>query len=83
MANHNLKQLLEAGLCVTINSDDPAYFGGCIAENFQQVKAALKLTFEEIYQLARNSFQASFLTAEEKQVFLDELNAFIARLSQK
>ncbi len=83
MANHNLKQLLEAGLCVTINSDDPAYFGGYIAENFQQVKAALKLTKEEIYQLARNSFQASFLTAEEKQVFLDELNAFIARLGQK
>lgn len=83
MANHNLKQLLEAGLCVTINSDDPAYFDGYIAENFQQVKAALKLTEEEIYQLARNSFQASFLTPEEKQVFLDELNAFIARLSQK
>jgi adenosine deaminase len=58
-----------------------AYFGGYIAENFQQVKAALKLTQEEIYQLARNSFQASFLTSEEKQVFLDELNAFIARLS--
>jgi adenosine deaminase len=41
------------------------------------------MLLKEIYQLARNSFQASFLTAEEKQVFLDELNAFIARLSQK
>ena len=78
MANHNLKQLLEAGLCVTINSDDPAYFGGYIAQNFEELQAALELTQEEIYQLARNSFQASFLTPEEKQLFLDELNAFIA-----
>lgn len=81
MANHNLKQLLEAGLCVTINSDDPAYFGGYVAENFQEVQAALKLTQEEIHQLARNSFQASFLTPEEKQRFLDELNAFMAQVS--
>ena len=77
MANHNLKQLLDAGLCVTINSDDPAYFGGYVAENFQEIQAALKLTQEEIHQLARNSFQASFLTAEEKQVLIHELDAFI------
>ena len=81
MANHNLKQLLAAGLCVTLNSDDPAYFGGYVAENFQEVLAALKLTQEEIYQLARNSFQASFLTPEEKQLFLNELDAFIGRIS--
>lgn len=78
MTNHNLKQLLDAGLCVTINSDDPAYFGGYVAENFQEVQSALKLTQAEIHQLAQNSFQASFLTAEEKQLFLDELNAFMA-----
>ena len=81
MANHNLKQMLAAGLCVTINSDDPAYFGGYVAENFQEVLAALKLTQDEIYQLARNSFQASFLPAEEKQLFLNELDAFMARIS--
>ncbi len=81
MANHNLKQLLAAGLCVTLNSDDPAYFGGYVAENFQEVLAALKLTQQEIYQLARNSFQASFLTPEEKQLFLNELDAFIGRVS--
>lgn len=78
MANHNLKQLLDAGLCVTINSDDPAYFGGYVAENFQEIQAALKLSQEEIHQLARNSFQASFLTAEEKQLLIHELDAFIA-----
>lgn len=80
MANHNLKQLLNAGLCITINSDDPAYFGGYVAENLQEVLAALKLTQADIYQLARNSFQASFLNPEEKQLFLDELNGFIARV---
>lgn len=78
LANHNLRQMLEAGLCVTVNSDDPAYFGGYIAENFQKIQAALKLTQSELHQLARNSFQASFLTLEEKQHFLDELNGFMA-----
>ena len=82
MANHNLKQLLDAGLCVTINSDDPAYFGGYVAENFQEIQAALKLSQEEIHQLARNSFQASFLTAEEKQVLINELDAFIGQVRE-
>ena len=81
MANHNLKQMLDAGICVTLNSDDPAYFGGYLAENFREIQTALQLTQEEIHQLARNSFQASFLTAEEKQLFVDELDAFIARVS--
>lgn len=81
LADHNLRQLLEAGLCVTINSDDPAYFGGYVAENFQELQAALKLTPAELHQLAQNSFQASFLTIEEKQHFLDELNAFMARVN--
>ena len=79
MANHSLKKLLEARLCITINSDDPAYFGGYVAENFQETRNALELTPEEIFQLARNSFQASFLTPEEKRPFLDELDAFMAR----
>ena len=47
----------------------------------QEVLAALKLTQDEIYQLARNSFQASFLSTEEKQRFLDELDAFMAQIS--
>lgn len=78
MANHNLKKLLEAGLCVTINSDDPAYFGGYIAENFQEIWDALKLTSAEIHQLAGNAFQASFLTPEEKCSFLNELDTFMS-----
>jgi adenine deaminase len=79
MANYNLKQLLDARLCVTIDSDAPAYFGGYVAENFQEIQTALKLSQEEIYQFARNSFQASFLTQEEKQLFRNELDAFITR----
>ena len=81
MANHTLKKLLEAGLCVTINSDDPAYFGGYVAENFQEIRNALSLTPAEIHQLARNSFQASFLTPEEKRSFLDELDDYMLQVA--
>ena len=74
LAEHNLKQLLDLGLCVTVNSDDPAYFGGYIAENFQAVKEALNLSQDDIYQLAKNSFEASFLSPEEKQKLIAELD---------
>jgi adenosine deaminase len=74
MAEHNLKQLLELGLCVTVNSDDPAYFGGYIAENFQAVAEALNLSQDNLYQLAKNSFQASFLTPEAKHKLITQLD---------
>lgn len=61
MERHNLKTLLEAGLCVTVNSDDPAYFGGYIGANFEAVAAALHLDEAQLATLARNSFEASFL----------------------
>lgn len=77
MAQHNLKQLLDLGLCVTVNSDDPAYFGGYIAENFVASKAALNLDNKDIYQLAKNSFLASFLSLEEKQHFIVKLDDFM------
>ncbi|AFZ36734.1 Adenosine deaminase [Stanieria cyanosphaera PCC 7437] len=73
---HNLKQLLDLGLCVTVNSDDPAYFGGYIAENYQAVQDALNLNQTEIYQLAKNSFQASFLQLETKQSLITELDHY-------
>jgi adenosine deaminase len=79
MANHTLKKLIEAGLCITINSDDPAYFGGYVAENFQEIRNALLLSPQEIHQLARNSFKSSFLTLEEQRSFLDELDAFMEK----
>jgi len=78
LAKHNLKSLLERGLCVTINSDDPAYFGGYVAENYRAAREALNLSREQIVQLAKNSFEASFLTPEEKRRWVDEVDAFAA-----
>lgn len=78
MSEHNLKKLLNKGLCVTVNSDDPSYFGGYIAENFQSAKDALNLSKEELYQLAKNSFQASFLPPEVKHRLIEELNEYVA-----
>ncbi len=72
--NHNLRQLLSAGLCVTINSDDPAYFGGYINENFLAVHEAFDLTKDELCTLARNSFEAAFLPDSEKTRIFDELD---------
>ncbi|NJL45058.1 MAG: adenosine deaminase [Leptolyngbyaceae cyanobacterium SM2_3_12] len=72
MAQHNLKQLLAAGLCVTINSDDPAYFGGYLGENYEAVEAGLDLGVEELTQLAKNSFKASFLSVAEQRQYLAE-----------
>jgi adenosine deaminase len=74
---HNLKQMLDLGLCVTVNSDDPAYFGGYIAENFRAVQEGLHLNQEDIYKLVKNSFQASFLAPEKKRELLDELDDYL------
>ena len=71
--DHNLKQLMDLGLCVTVNSDDPAYFGGYLGENLAAVESALGLTSMELRQLAENSFRASFLPAAEKQRYLGQI----------
>jgi adenine deaminase len=78
MEKHNLKKLLDSGLCVTVNSDDPAYFGGYVTENFLAVKKALGLDRDDISRLARNSFEAAFLRPEQKQIFLDELDNYLS-----
>ena len=75
---HTLKKLLDRGLCVTVNSDDPAYFGGYVAENFLAVEKALGLDRDEIHRLAKNSFQAAFLRPDQKQIFLDELDNYFS-----
>lgn len=75
LEHHNLRRLLSRGLCVTINSDDPAYFGGYLTENFLGAQRALGLTGDEIHQLARNSFEASFLDEVRKRRLIDELEA--------
>ena len=78
MEDHNLKRLLEMGLCVTVNSDDPAYFGGYILENFVEAQRALGLTRADIVMLAGNSIKASFLPLADKQVWLDRIERYAA-----
>lgn len=65
--DHNLKRLLDRGLCVTVNSDDPAYFGGYVLENYLAVQQGLGLSRQDLVQLARNSIRASFLPAADQQ----------------
>jgi adenosine deaminase len=78
MEQHNLKRLLDAGLCVTVNSDDPAYFGGYVLENYLAVQQALGLTRADLTQLARNSIEASFLPQAEKQRWQAEIGRYAA-----
>jgi len=80
MAQHQLPALLDAGLCATVNSDDPAYFGGYMNQNFVETFAALpQLTAQHAYQLARNSFEASFVDAASKQAWTDSLDQVFER----
>jgi len=74
LARHNLRELLDAGLVATVNSDDPAYFGGYMNDNLTQTFAALGLNAQYAYTLARNSFEASFVDESVKRLHLDRLN---------
>ena len=79
LAEHNLPALLDAGLAVTINSDDPAYFGGYVNQNYLETFAALPvLGAREAYTLARNGFEASFASSEDKARWIGELDAHFA-----
>jgi len=77
MEHHSLKELLNAGLCVTVNSDDPAYFGGYVNENFVAAHQALGLSRRELYRLARNSFEAAFLDDGSKETLIAELDTYV------
>ncbi len=77
MAQHNFKQLLDLGLCVTINSDDPAYFGGYLMENYRAAQQALDLSRDDLYRVTRNSFEATFLEPAEKDKLIAELDGFM------
>jgi adenosine deaminase len=79
MENHPLKKLMMKGVLVTINSDDPAYFGGYINANYLTVQKALHLDRNDFYILARNSFEASFLTKAEKQKNIEKLDEYMAK----
>jgi len=75
LERHNLKTLLEAGLKVTINSDDPAYFGGYVAKNYADTARALSLSRAQLKRIARNSLEAAFVTAAERAPWLARLDA--------
>ena len=74
--DHNLKRLLDRGLCVTVNSDDPAYFGGYVVANYVAVQRGLGLTRGDIRALAANSIEASFLPPEQKRMWMERIEAF-------
>ena len=76
LAQHNLGKLLDAGIVATVNSDDPAYFGGYINQNFTQTFAALGLSAQAAWQLAHNSFEASFIDSSLRRTHTDRLGKF-------
>ncbi|MEM9667865.1 MAG: adenosine deaminase [Pseudomonadota bacterium] len=78
MEDSPVKKMLDAGLLITVNSDDPAYFGGYMNENFEAVAKGLKLTDAELIQLAKNSFEASFLSPSEKRAHIEAIDAIVA-----
>ncbi len=78
-ADHNLLKLLDAGLTVTVNSDDPAYFGGYVNDNFVQMFESLPLEKSHAHRLARNSFAAAFIDEAGKRKYLEEVDAFFER----
>ncbi len=76
LKEHPLKTMLDKGIKATINSDDPAYFGGYVNENFIKTAEALNLTKDNVYALVKNSFEASFTDAERKAEMLKQLDKF-------
>jgi len=81
LVHHPLRTMLDRGLLVTVNSDDPSYFGGYLNDNYQAIQRALDLDRDQLLRLARNSFEASFLTATEKTSLLAEVDEYAAAAS--
>lgn len=79
LKDHPVPEMLRRGLHVTLNSDDPAYFGGYVNANYAELARAVGLTRAQLAQLARNSFEGSFLSDAEKAVRIAEVEAFVAR----
>ncbi len=79
MKNHPLPEMLKFGLKAMINSDDPAYFGGYLNENYEAVSELLGNNKETLALLARNSFSSAFLSKEQQQSLIDEVDAYMAR----
>jgi adenosine deaminase len=76
LKDHPLKKMMDLGLKVTINSDDPAYFGGQVNQNYIEIQEALDLSKQDLYELAKNSFQYSLLDETTKRKYLEELDVY-------
>ena len=81
LRRHILRDLMDAGVLVTVNSDDPSYFGGYIGDNYLAIAAALDLSREDLIQLARNSVTASFLPADRKADLQQEITDYVASVA--
>jgi adenosine deaminase len=79
LREHPLKEMLRLGLRVTINSDDPAYFGGYMNENYLALIEAIDLSLDEVVLVTKNAFAASFLPEEEKKAYIGRVDAYVAR----
>ncbi len=82
MKNHPLPEMLKAGLKVTLNSDDPAYFGGYLNENYEAVSDIISNDKETLAQLARNSFSSAFISKVEKQRLINEVDNYLKSYSK-
>jgi adenosine deaminase len=78
LRDHPLKTMLDAGLCVTVNSDDPAYFGGYMNANFVQTVEALSLSRDDVIALAKNSLEAAFIDADHRQALMRQIGVVAA-----
>lgn len=76
MAAHPIGDMLERGLRVTINSDDPAYFGGYLSQNYLETRDALEMSDDQLIAIARNGFTSSFIDADEIELYLNQINQF-------
>lgn len=81
LKNHPIKKMMAKGLKVTVNSDDPAYFGGQVNQNYIELQDALELTKADLYEFAKNSFQYSLLDTEQKASRIQELDVFYSQNS--
>ena len=79
LKDHPVPEMLRRGLHVTLNSDDPAYFGGYVNDNYRELASATGLTRDQVTQMAKNSFEGSFLSDDEKAARIAEVEAYAAR----
>ncbi|MEC9296315.1 MAG: adenosine deaminase [SAR324 cluster bacterium] len=82
MEDHNLKEMLDAGLCVTINSDDPAYFGGYMNDNFLATQKGLNLSRDDVIEITKNGFRASFLPQDSIDYHLRSIDKLAEKQSK-